>query len=85
MAGRFIDKEFIFESDCAPVVEKLQADGGDRSVLAGIIDEIQKESRAFPKFTVMKVWREQSKIAHSLDKRAISSMRSICSFSVCGD
>jgi ribonuclease HI len=71
----------ILDTDNAIVEEKINNPALDRSEISGIISDIKEEVAKRQSCTVLKIWREQNKIAHNLAQFAIKSRTSKASFS----
>jgi hypothetical protein len=53
----------ILESDCLVVISKLQARDADRSLIAPVIRDVQREASQLESVTFTSIRREQNNIA----------------------
>ncbi|KAF8718070.1 hypothetical protein HU200_025547 [Digitaria exilis] len=82
LAGRWPEKNVVLEVDCAALVDKLQSQELDRSLVAPLVHDIKEVGRQMNDFQVVKCRREQNKITHELARLASRSGQSRVSFSV---
>jgi hypothetical protein len=69
------------ESDCSTVVEKINSQTGDQSVIAAIIHDIKEAMGRRQQCSMKKIRRHQNQIAHNLAQYGIKSRSSKVSFS----
>jgi ribonuclease HI len=81
LTGRWSDMSLILESDCSLLVEKINKKAMDRSVTAGLIQEIKQEFSTWRSPKVLKIGRDQNSTAHELAQHAVRSGSSQVSFS----
>ena len=65
LAAQWIHEPVIVESDCARIVQALQAEE-DRSALSFILLEAKDHARMLPQWRIAKVKRECNIVAHEL-------------------
>ncbi|TVU23717.1 hypothetical protein EJB05_26096, partial [Eragrostis curvula] len=80
LATRWHEAAYVMEADCLTVVEKINMNVPDRSIISHIISDIRSEMLQFRGFSVCKIGREQHKVAHKLAQWAIKSSSSRVSF-----
>jgi ribonuclease HI len=69
------------ESDCSMVVEKINSQTANRSVIAAIIHDIKEAMGRRQQCSVKKIHPHQNQIAHNLARYGIKSRNSKVSFS----
>ncbi|KAF8670592.1 hypothetical protein HU200_050619 [Digitaria exilis] len=66
MSSRWLDRDVVLESDCSSVIKMLVEKGPNRSLVAPIILDMERESSCLKSVEFVKVGREQNKMAHEL-------------------
>jgi len=75
LAAQWIHEPVIVESDCARIVQALQAEE-DRSALSFILLEAKDHARMLPQWRIAKVKRECNSVANELAQLARRNMHS---------